>query len=263
MGERIGRVPIAPPPAEDVRHASGRTGSGRPFARRGREPGSQAEPVADQTITRPAEGAKGSAKHSPIRCPAGRTDPEHHHIVKVFYREDGRLALGSRSFTRPWWDWLLALRDAVVDDIRQIDLGVLQPPPDQPAHELVPVHFPVPLHLAIAMELRPRIDDMELGEQLPPASTLAFEFGVSRTTAVRAIEDLTARGLVTTRPRQGSFVLSHIGYFRENFDSLDISELEDGRLTFGGTYSGPYRDWLVALVDAIDRKLEEIDRLLA
>jgi hypothetical protein len=38
-----------------------------------------------------------------------------------------------------------------------------------------------------------------------------------------------------------------------------VYEPEFGGLSFGGTSSRHYRDWLLALTDAIDRKLAEID----
>lgn len=128
-----------------------------------------------------------------IRCPAGNTDPEHYHVVKVFYREDRRLSFGSKSFTTAWRDWLLALRQALIEDLRQIDSGVLESLPDQPGPELPPAQLPTSLHFHIAMLLLYRIRTMEVGERLPSVNEITVEFGVSRTTIVRAID--TGAGL--------------------------------------------------------------------
>jgi DNA-binding MarR family transcriptional regulator len=200
-----------------------------------------------------------SSNRPRVRCPAGH-DLERSHVVKVYHQEDGRLTFGRKSFTVAWRDWLLALRDTIAEELRMIDAGILQPPSDSPEYEPGPVDWlPPPMHLGVAEALRPLIGTMELGAQLPPASTLAVEFGVSRTTIIRAIKALTAMGLVRTVPRQGAFVVSHIGYDPERCEYLEVYELEFGGLSFGGTSSGHYRDWLLALTDAIDRKLAEID----
>src|SRR5690606_5463663 len=48
--------------------------------------------------------------------------------------------------------------------------------------------------------------DLHPGDQLPTEDELIAEFGVSRITVRRAIQNLVVRGLVVTRRGQGSFV---------------------------------------------------------
>ena len=200
-----------------------------------------------------------SSDLSASRCPCGNSN-QHYHVVKVYHRNDSRLAFGRQSFTPAWWDWLIALREAITSEARRIDVGILGPPPGQPTYQPTPAQLPGSLYVAIAEEeLRPLIDRMELGEQLPPAAVLAAEFGVSRSTMVRAFRTLKSKGLLTTVPGQGIFVASHVAYDPEHYELLEVHELEYGRLTFGGTYSGRYRDWLDALRDAVDRALANID----
>lgn len=199
-----------------------------------------------------------SSNRSLVRCPTGHKF-EHAHIVKVYCREDGLLTFGRSWFTAAWREWLLGLRHAITEELRMIDEGILQLPSDHPPYEPMPVHWPRPEHLGIAEELRWRIGTTELGTQLPPASALAVEFGVSRTTIVRAFKALAAMGLISTVPRKGAFVVSHIGYDPEPCGFLEVWELESGGFSYGGMYCGPHRDWLLALTDAIDRKLAEID----
>jgi len=61
---------------------------------------------------------------------------------------------------------------------------------------------------AIANALRERLDAGEWlpGEQLPSASQLGAEFGVSRTTAARAVRVLADEGRVTVVRNWGAFV---------------------------------------------------------
>lgn len=56
--------------------------------------------------------------------------------------------------------------------------------------------------------LRARLDDAEwlAGEQLPSAARLGEEYGVSRTTAARAVRALAEEGRVTVIRNWGSFV---------------------------------------------------------
>jgi DNA-binding GntR family transcriptional regulator len=61
---------------------------------------------------------------------------------------------------------------------------------------------------AIADALRARLDAGEWlpGEQLPSASQLAEQYGVSRTTAARAVRVLADEGRVTVVRNWGAFV---------------------------------------------------------
>ena len=74
-------------------------------------------------------------------------------------------------------------------------------------HGNVPRKPQVP-YLAIADALRERLDTGEWlpGEQLPSAADLAAEYGVSRTTAARAVRVLADEGRVTVVRNWGAFV---------------------------------------------------------
>jgi DNA-binding GntR family transcriptional regulator len=63
-------------------------------------------------------------------------------------------------------------------------------------------------YAAVAGALRARLDEGEWlpGEQLPPARVLAEEYGVSRTTAARAVRVLAEEGRVTVVRNWGAFV---------------------------------------------------------
>ena len=63
-------------------------------------------------------------------------------------------------------------------------------------------------YVAVADALRARLDSGEWlpGEQLPSASALGAEYGVSRTTAARAVRVLAEEGRVTVVRNWGAFV---------------------------------------------------------
>jgi GntR family transcriptional regulator len=63
-------------------------------------------------------------------------------------------------------------------------------------------------YLAIAEALRARLDAGEWlpGEQIPSTTTLATEYGTSRTTAARAVRVLADEGRVTVVRNWGAFV---------------------------------------------------------
>ena len=63
-------------------------------------------------------------------------------------------------------------------------------------------------YVAVADALRARLDSGEWlpGEQLPSASALGEEYGVSRTTAARAVRVLAEEGRVTVVRNWGAFV---------------------------------------------------------
>jgi DNA-binding GntR family transcriptional regulator len=63
-------------------------------------------------------------------------------------------------------------------------------------------------YLAVADALRERLDGGEWlpGEALPSINALATEYGVSRSTAARAVKVLAAEGRVNTIKSWGTFV---------------------------------------------------------
>jgi GntR family transcriptional regulator len=63
-------------------------------------------------------------------------------------------------------------------------------------------------YLAVADALRERLEAGEWlpGEQIPSATDLATEYGVSRTTAARAVRVLADEGRVTVVKNWGAFV---------------------------------------------------------
>lgn len=79
-------------------------------------------------------------------------------------------------------------------------LAALRPDPDGSG----------PLYLQLAERLEAAVAGglLKDGEPLPPERALALSLDVSRTTVRRALDELTRRGLVTTRHGSGSFVAS-------------------------------------------------------
>jgi len=73
---------------------------------------------------------------------------------------------------------------------------------------VVDPYAPEPLYQQMAAVLRAKIESGELGrlDPLPSEKTLQQEYGVSRDTARRAIEQLRDEGLVFTIPQRGSYV---------------------------------------------------------
>lgn len=57
----------------------------------------------------------------------------------------------------------------------------------------------------IAAELRPEIETLSPGEQVPSVSAIAERFKVSRNTAIRALRLLKDEGLIVTEQGWGSF----------------------------------------------------------
>jgi len=66
------------------------------------------------------------------------------------------------------------------------------------------------LYHQILLELRDRIESGEIGvgDRLPSEADLEREFGVSRTTARRALDELRREGLVRREPGRGTFLAS-------------------------------------------------------
>lgn len=75
--------------------------------------------------------------------------------------------------------------------------------------------MPDPMYRQIAEDLRQKIESGELrhGNQLPTELELREEYDASRNTVRDAIKVLIARGLIETRPGQGTFVVEQIDPF--------------------------------------------------
>jgi DNA-binding GntR family transcriptional regulator len=65
-----------------------------------------------------------------------------------------------------------------------------------------------PKYTRIAADLRLRIatGELRVGDRVPPESVLTEQYGVSKMTAARALEQLVAEGLIVRRSGSGSFV---------------------------------------------------------
>lgn len=70
-----------------------------------------------------------------------------------------------------------------------------------------PKHTNLTNQVAAALGLRIAVGDQPPGVALPPEDVLVEEFGTSRTVIREAVKMLTAKGLVSTRPRRGTIVL--------------------------------------------------------
>jgi len=86
--------------------------------------------------------------------------------------------------------------------------------------------MPDPLYRRIAQDLRQKIDSGELGhgDQLPTELELREHYEASRNTVRDAVKWLITRGLVETRPGQGTFVVEKI----DPFITTLTAELETG-----------------------------------
>lgn len=73
---------------------------------------------------------------------------------------------------------------------------------------MVDPYAPEPLYAQAAAALRAQIESGELAhlDPLPSEKTIQQEYGVSRDTARRAIEQLRNEGTVFTIPQRGSYV---------------------------------------------------------
>jgi len=101
-----------------------------------------------------------------------------------------------------------------------------------------------PMYRQIADDLRRQIEagDLPAGSQLPTELDLCDEYGASRNTVRDAIRLLITRGLVETRPGQGTYVVENI----QRFVTTLIEDPETGR---GGGEEGVY----IAQVEAANR----------
>ncbi len=92
-----------------------------------------------------------------------------------------------------------------------------------------------PMYRQIADDLQRKIESGELrrGAQLPTEIDLREQYSASRNTVRDAIKWLTTRGLVETRPGQGTFVTERI----KPFVTTLTGDPETGR---GGGEGGPY-----------------------
>src|SRR5215469_12722863 len=102
-----------------------------------------------------------------------------------------------------------------------------------------------PMYQQIAEDLRKQIDSGTLarGSQLPSELELREQYNASRNTIRDAIKRLTGRGLVETRPGQGTFVTMKV-------DPFVTALTADPRVGFGGGEGATY----LSQVSAEDRK---------
>lgn len=68
--------------------------------------------------------------------------------------------------------------------------------------------LPIPVYYQVALDLRSRIQRQEWqdGDQIPPESELADEYGVSRVTLRQALAELVKDGLLTRHRGRGTFI---------------------------------------------------------
>jgi GntR family transcriptional regulator len=92
-----------------------------------------------------------------------------------------------------------------------------------------------PMYRVIAEELRREIESgkLEPGSQLPTELELRDRFNASRNTVRDAVNILVSRGLVTTRPGQGTFVT-------EQIDAFVTTLSADAKTGFGGGEGATY-----------------------
>jgi GntR family transcriptional regulator len=83
-----------------------------------------------------------------------------------------------------------------------------------------------PIYRQIADDLRGKIESDEIthGAQLPTESDLMGQYDASRNTVRDAIRLLTTRGLVETRPGQGTFVVEQVSPYVTTLSDPDIGE---------------------------------------
>lgn len=65
----------------------------------------------------------------------------------------------------------------------------------------------MPPYLAVAADLRRRIESGDLAGKLPSARELAEHYGVASNTAAKAVRELQRAGLVATKQGWGSWVV--------------------------------------------------------
>jgi DNA-binding GntR family transcriptional regulator len=67
---------------------------------------------------------------------------------------------------------------------------------------------PIPAYYQVALDIRNRIlkQEWELGHSIPPETTLAKEYGVSRVTMRQALAELAKDGLLERRQGSGTFI---------------------------------------------------------
>ena len=83
-----------------------------------------------------------------------------------------------------------------------------------------------PIYRQIADDLRGKIETDEIahGAQLPTESNLMGQYDASRNTVRDAIRLLTTRGLVETRPGQGTFVVEQVSPHVTTLSDPDVGE---------------------------------------
>src|SRR5215469_6279722 len=108
--------------------------------------------------------------------------------------------------------------------------------------------MPEPMYRQIAEDLRRKIESggLEAGSQLPTEFELREQYDASRNTVRDAVKWLITRGLVETRPGQGTFIV-------EKIDPFVTTITDDPATGRGGGEEGVY----VAEV-ARSRRISEI-----
>lgn len=72
---------------------------------------------------------------------------------------------------------------------------------------MIDLDAPEPLFRQIAADLERRIGAGEIGRRLPGVRTIAETYGVAHATAARAVRELVERGVATSVPGRGTFVV--------------------------------------------------------
>jgi GntR family transcriptional regulator len=122
---------------------------------------------------------------------------------------------------------------------------------------------PVAKYLSIRDEILDLVDDMAVGDTLPPERTLAPRFGVSRMTLRRAVEELVREGRLVRRQGAGTFVaepkISHslavLGFSEDmrrrgsvpSSRTLDVDDVQAGT-KLGGRLEIPAGDTVFRVV---------------
>lgn len=98
-----------------------------------------------------------------------------------------------------------------------------------------------PMYQSIAEDLEAQISSGQLppGSQLPTEQALQEKYEASRNTVRDAVKRLIARGLVETRPGQGTFVLEKIVPFVTTLSTDPLKGSSEGAVYWKGTLEKP------------------------
>lgn len=121
-----------------------------------------------------------------------------------------------------------------------------------------------PMYRQIADELRQKIESGELrrGAQLPTEIDLREQYGASRNTVRDALRLLITRGLVETRPGQGTFVSERISPLVTTLSNPDtggsgeVGVYEAEALQVREASAGPVRVEIQEAADSVARELQ-------